>query len=146
METKTIFITLKLIPVLQAFTTQVWRAITCSFQTEIRSYVENVKTKAENAQNEVELAKAQADFHEQRQQTEERQKASGHRQQLSAWATEHSTAMKDLQDLKEKHGRDKKRRRLINELTSYNFMPTFNSTRNKRHMGTAEWCFLTPEY
>ncbi|SCV48309.1 uncharacterized protein FFB14_10312 [Fusarium fujikuroi] len=146
METKTIFITLRLIPVLQAFTTQVWRAITCSFQTEIRSYVENVKTKAENAQKEVELAKAQADFHEQRQQTEERQKASGHRQQLSAWATEHSTAMKDLQDLKEKHGRDKKRRRLINELTSYNFMPTFNSTRNKRHMGTAEWCFLSPEY
>lgn len=105
METKTIFITLKLIPVLQAFTTQVWRAITCSFQTEIRSYVENVKTKAENAQKEVELAKAQADFHEQRQQTEERQKASGNRQQLSAWVTEHSAAMKDLQDLKEKRGR-----------------------------------------
>ncbi|SCO91007.1 uncharacterized protein FRV6_15135 [Fusarium oxysporum] len=54
--------------------------------------------------------------------------------------------MKDLQDLKEKHGRDKKRSRLINELASYNFMPTFNSMRNKRHMGTAEWCFHTPEY
>ncbi|KAH7196037.1 hypothetical protein DER44DRAFT_733185 [Fusarium oxysporum] len=127
-------------------TSQVWRAITCSFQTEIRSHVENVKTKAENAQSEIELAKAQADCHEQQQQTEERQKASDYRQQLSTWATKYSTAMKDLQDLKEKHGRDKKRSRLINELASYNFMPTFNSMRNKRHMGTAEWCFHTPEY
>ncbi|WJG36919.1 uncharacterized protein FOBCDRAFT_190521 [Fusarium oxysporum Fo47] len=127
-------------------TSQVWRAITCSFQTEIRSHVENVKTKAENAQSEIELAKAQADCHEQQQQTEERQKASDYRQQLSTWATKYSAAMKDLQDLKEKHGRDKKRSRLINELASYNFMPTFNSMRNKRHMGTAEWCFHTPEY
>ncbi|KAL5586047.1 hypothetical protein FOBRF1_015917 [Fusarium oxysporum] len=129
-----------------ALTSQVWRAITCSFQTEIRSHVENVKTKAENAQSEIELAKAQADCHEQQQQTEERQKASDYRQQLSTWATKYSAAMKDLQDLKEKHGRDKKRSRLINELASYNFMQTFNSTRNKRHMGTAEWCFHTPEY
>ncbi|KAK2674239.1 hypothetical protein RAB80_009223 [Fusarium oxysporum f. sp. vasinfectum] len=127
-------------------TGQVWRAITCSFQTEIRNHVENVKTKAKNAQSEIELAKAQADCHEQQQQTEERQKASDYRQQLSTWATKYSAAMKDLQDLKEKHGRDKKRSRLINELASYNFMPTFNSMRNKRHMGTAEWCFHTPEY
>ncbi|KAJ4113659.1 hypothetical protein NW765_011265 [Fusarium oxysporum] len=127
-------------------TSQVWRAITCSFQAEIRSHVENVKTKAENAQSEIELAKAQADCHEQQQQTEERQKASDYRQQLSTWATKYGAAMKDLQDLKEKHGRDKKRSRLINELASYNFMPTFNSMRNKRHMGTAEWCFHTPEY
>jgi hypothetical protein len=41
---------------------------------------------------------------------------------------------------------DKKRSKLIHELTSYNFMPTFNSMRNKRHTGTAEWCFHTPEY
>ncbi|KAF5656984.1 heterokaryon incompatibility protein het-E-1 [Fusarium circinatum] len=66
--------------------------------------------------------------------------------QLSAWATKYSAAMKDLQDLKEKHCKDKKRVKLINELTSYNSMPTFNSMRNKRHMGTAEWCFHTPEY
>ncbi|KAK7577767.1 hypothetical protein V3481_016308 [Fusarium oxysporum f. sp. vasinfectum] len=130
----------------RALTGQVWRAITCSFQTEIRNHVENVKTKAKNAQSEIELAKAQADCHEQQQQTEERQKASDYRQQLSTWATKYSAAMKDLQDLKEKHGRDKKRSRLINELASYNFMPTFNSMRNKRHMGTAEWCFHTPEY
>ncbi|KAI7759749.1 hypothetical protein LZL87_009072 [Fusarium oxysporum] len=124
----------------------VWGSIKLTFTTEIRSYVENVKTKAENAQSEIELAKAQADCHEQRQQTEERQKASDYRQQLSTWATKYSAAMKDLQDVKKKHGRDKKRSRLINELTSYNFMPTFNSMRNKRHMGTAEWCFLTTEY
>ncbi|KAJ4051032.1 hypothetical protein NW756_003822 [Fusarium oxysporum] len=130
----------------RALTGQVWRAITCSFQTEIRSHVENVKTKAENAQSEIELAKAQADCHEQRQQTVERQKASDYRQQLSTWATKYSAAMKDLQDIKEKHGRDKKRSRLINELASYNFMQTFNSMRKKRHMGTAEWCFHTPEY
>ncbi|KAG5752155.1 hypothetical protein H9Q70_005209 [Fusarium xylarioides] len=125
---------------------QVWKAITGSFQTEIRTYVENVKAKAENAQCEIELAKAQADYEEQQQQTKERQNASDYRQQLSAWATKYSAAMKDLQDLKEQHSKDKKRVRLINELTSYNFMPTFNSMRNKRHMGTAEWCFRTTEY
>ncbi|KAF5566592.1 hypothetical protein FNAPI_1052 [Fusarium napiforme] len=132
-------LTFTLTLIAQALTSQVWRAIRCSFQTEIRSYVESVKTKAENAQREIELAKAQADCHEQRQQGE-------HRQQLSTWVTKYSAAMKDLQDLKEKHSRDKKRSGLINELTSYNFMPTFNSMRNKRHMGTAEWCFDTPQY
>ncbi|KAF5602530.1 hypothetical protein FPCIR_1871 [Fusarium pseudocircinatum] len=127
---------------------QLWKAITGSFQTEIRTYVENVKAKAENAQCEIELAKAQADHQEQQQQTKERQSASDYRQQLSAWATRYSAAMKDLQDLKEKHAKVeyKKRITLINELTSYNFMPTFNSMRNKRHMGTAEWCFHTTEY
>ncbi|KAF5558973.1 heterokaryon incompatibility protein het-E-1 [Fusarium mexicanum] len=125
---------------------QVWKAITGSFQTEIKTYVENVKTKAENAKCEVELAKAQSDYEEQQQQTKERQNASDYRQQLSAWATKYSAAMKDLQDLKEKHCKDKKRVKLINELTSYSSMPTFNNMRNKRHMGTAEWCFHTPEY
>ncbi|KAF5620228.1 heterokaryon incompatibility protein het-E-1 [Fusarium sp. NRRL 52700] len=125
---------------------QVWKAITGSFQTDIKNYVEDVKVKAENAQCEIELAKAQADYQEQQHQTKERQNASDYRRQLSAWATKYSAAMKDLQDLKEKHCKDKKRLRIINELTSYNFMPTFNSMRNKRYMGTAEWCFHTPEY
>ncbi|KAF5560434.1 heterokaryon incompatibility protein het-E-1, partial [Fusarium phyllophilum] len=132
--------------VLQALANQVWKAITGSFQTEIRTYVEDVKAKAEDAQCEIELAKAQADYQEQQQQTKERQNASDYRRQLSAWATKYSAAMKDLQDLKEQHSKDKKRVKLINELTSYNFMPTFNSMRNKRHMGTAEWCFRTTEY
>ncbi|KAF5243563.1 hypothetical protein FANTH_8142 [Fusarium anthophilum] len=142
----TLAILLRLTIARQALANQVWKAITGSFQTEIKTYVENVKTKAENAKCEIELAKAQSDYEEQQQQTKERQNASDYRQQLSAWATKYSAAMKDLQDLKEKHCKDKKRVKLINELTSYNFMPTFNSMRNKRHIGTAEWCFDTPEY
>ncbi|KAF5964990.1 vegetative incompatibility protein het-E-1 [Fusarium bulbicola] len=130
----------------QALVNQFWKAITGSFQTELKTYVDNVKAKAEDAQCEIELAKAQADYQEQQQQTKERQNASDYRQQLSAWATKYSAAMKDLQDLKEKHCKDKKKVKLINELTSYNSMPTLNSMRNKRHMGTAEWCFHTPEY
>ncbi|RBQ79934.1 hypothetical protein FVER14953_21086 [Fusarium verticillioides] len=54
--------------------------------------------------------------------------------------------MKDIQHLKNKHAKDKKRSKLVHELTSYNSMTTFNSMRNKRHMGTAEWCFSTTEY
>ncbi|KAF5972509.1 heterokaryon incompatibility protein het-E-1 [Fusarium coicis] len=125
---------------------QVWRAVTSSFQTEIRSYVEKVKEKAEDAQSEIELAKAQADHHEQEQQAKERREASDYRQQLSMWATKYSAAMKDMQHLKNKHAKDKKRSKLVYELTSYNSMTTFNSMRNKRHMGTAEWCFSTTEY
>ncbi|KAF5707436.1 heterokaryon incompatibility protein het-E-1 [Fusarium mundagurra] len=128
------------------FTNQVWRAVTCSFQTEIRSYVEKVKEKAENAQSEIELAKAQADHLEQQQQAKERREASEYRQKLSMWATKYSAAMKDIQHLKNKHAKDKKRSKLVHELTSYNSMTTFNDMRNKRHMGTAEWCFSTTEY
>ncbi|KAF5643461.1 heterokaryon incompatibility protein het-E-1 [Fusarium tjaetaba] len=125
---------------------QVWRAVTSSFQTEIRSSVEKVKEKAENAQSEIELAKAQADHHEQQQQTKERREASEYRGKLSMWATKYSAAMKDIQHLKNKHAKDKKRSKLVHELTSYNSLTTFNSMRNKRHMGTAEWCFSTTEY
>ncbi|KAF4343584.1 heterokaryon incompatibility protein het-E-1 [Fusarium beomiforme] len=125
---------------------QIWNAITHSFQTEIQSYVEAVKTKAENAQREVELAKAQTDYQEQQQQTKERQKASEYREKFSAWTVKYGAAIKDLQDLKEKQARDQRRRGIIRELSSYNFMPTFNNMRNKRHIGTAEWCFQTQQY
>jgi hypothetical protein len=88
-----------------ALANQVWRAVTSSFQIEIRSYVEKVKEKAEDAQSEIELAKAQADHHEQEQQAKERREASDYRQQLSMWATKYSAAMKDMQYLRNKHAK-----------------------------------------
>ncbi|KAI6775956.1 hypothetical protein HG530_002714 [Fusarium avenaceum] len=39
-----------------------------------------------------------------------------------------------------------KRFRLLRDLSSYDFTSALNRTRNKRHLGTAEWVFKTPEF
>jgi hypothetical protein len=41
---------------------------------------------------------------------------------------------------------EQKRFRLLRDLSSYDFTSALNRTRNKRHLGTAEWVFKTPEF
>ncbi|KAJ4254506.1 hypothetical protein NW762_010105 [Fusarium torreyae] len=126
--------------------TQVWKAVTQSFQSELRSYVEDIRTKAENVQGDIELVKAHLDREEQQLQTKERKEASEHRKQLFAWTSKSSAEMKAMQTHRKKSATEQKRHRLLRELSSYNFTSTFNSMRNKRHLGTAEWIFETSEF
>ncbi|KAF5581800.1 hypothetical protein FPCIR_9908 [Fusarium pseudocircinatum] len=121
---------------------QILTAITQSFQSELGSYVENIRAKAEEVQGDIQLVKAQYDREEQQLQTTERKEATDHRKRFRAWAAE----MEIFQAQRRRDALEQKRRRLLEDLSSFNFTSAFNSTRNKRHIGTAEWVFDTPEF
>jgi hypothetical protein len=76
---------------------QLVKAITQSFQSELRGYVEDIRAKAEEVQGDIQLAKAQCDRMEQQLQTTERQDASNHRKRLMAWTSKATGEMKGLQ-------------------------------------------------
>lgn len=59
--------------------TQIAKAFTSSFQSEMRQYVDAVKVKAENVQRDIELVKAKTDRHEQKMQEKEREEAAANR-------------------------------------------------------------------
>ncbi|CZR42635.1 uncharacterized protein FPRO_09938 [Fusarium proliferatum ET1] len=121
---------------------QILKAITQSFQSELRSYVEDIRAKAEEVQGDIQLVKAQCDREEQQLQTTERKEATDHRKRFRAWAAE----MEIFQAQRRRDASEHKRRRLLEDLSSFNFTSAFNSTRNKRHVGTAKWVFATPEF
>ncbi|KAF5963212.1 hypothetical protein FBULB1_13549 [Fusarium bulbicola] len=121
---------------------QIFQAITRSFQSELRSYVEDIRAKAEEVQGDIQLVKAQCDREEQQLQTTERKEATDHRKRFRAWAAE----MDVFQAQRRRDALEQKRRRLLEDLSSFNFTSAFNSTRNKRHIGTAKWVFDTPEF
>ncbi|KAG5790870.1 hypothetical protein H9Q69_010065 [Fusarium xylarioides] len=118
------------------------RAITQSFQSELRSYVEDIRAKAEKVHGDIQLVKARCDREEQQLQTTERKEATDHRKRFRAWAAE----MEVFQAQRRRDALEQKRRRLLEDLSSFNFTSAFNSTRNKRHIGTAKWVFDTPEF
>ncbi|KAF5585825.1 hypothetical protein FPANT_7379 [Fusarium pseudoanthophilum] len=125
---------------------QILKAITQSFQSELRSYVEDIRAKAEEVQGDIQLVKAQCDREEQQLQTTERQDASNHRKRLMAWTSKATGEIEALQAQRRRNESEQKRRRFLEELSSFNFTSGFNSTRNKRHIGTAKWVFETPEF
>ncbi|KAG5773051.1 hypothetical protein H9Q73_012286 [Fusarium xylarioides] len=118
------------------------KAITQSFQSELRSYVEDIRAKAEEVHGDIQLVKARCDREEQQLQTTERKEATDHRKRFRAWAAE----MEVFQAQRRRDALEQKRRRLLEDLSSFNFTSAFNSTRNKRHIGTAKWVFDTPEF
>jgi hypothetical protein len=59
--------------------TQIAKAFTSSFQSEMRPYIDTVKVKAEDVQRDIELVKAKTDRHEQEMQNKEREEASENR-------------------------------------------------------------------
>lgn len=67
---------------------QILKAITQSFQSELRTYVEDIRAKAEEVQGDIQLVKAQCDREEQQLQTTERKEATDHRKRFRAWAAE----------------------------------------------------------
>ncbi|WKT47235.1 hypothetical protein QSH57_012140 [Fusarium oxysporum f. sp. vasinfectum] len=125
---------------------QLLKAITQSFQSELRSYVEDIRAKAEEVQGDIHLVKAQCDREEQQHQNTERQEATNHRKRMLAWTSKSTIEMEALHVQRRRNASEQKRRRLLEELSSFNFASAFNSTRNKRHIGTAKWVFDTPEF
>ncbi|ENH62173.1 hypothetical protein FOC1_g10015135 [Fusarium oxysporum f. sp. cubense race 1] len=124
----------------------IWGSIKLTFLSELRSYVEDIRAKAEEVQGDIHLVKAQCDREEQQHQNTERQEATNHRKRMLAWTSKSTIEMEALHVQRRRNASEQKRRRLLEELSSFNFTSAFNSTRNKRHIGTAKWVFDTPEF
>ncbi|KAM0226491.1 hypothetical protein ACHAQD_000413 [Fusarium lateritium] len=135
-----------IIAIRQPLKSKLLKALTNSFQTEIRSYVEDIRAKAENVQAEIGLTKARYDREEQELQTKERQDATDYRKRLLAWTSRSNNEMEALQAQRMRNAAEQIRFRLLRDLSSYDFTSALNRTRNKRHLGTAEWVFKTPEF
>ncbi|KAG5661908.1 hypothetical protein KAF25_004147 [Fusarium avenaceum] len=127
-------------------TSHIWKAMTQSFQAELKTYVGDIRSKAEHVQRDFELVKAQYDREEQQLQTRERQAASDHRRNLFAWTSKATAEMRMFQLRGRKVDTDRRRYRLLQELSSYNFAAALNIVRTKRHLGTAQWIFETQEF
>ncbi|KAJ4152468.1 hypothetical protein NW754_004264 [Fusarium falciforme] len=73
---------------------QAWMAITQSFQSEIRGYVDDIKSKAEIVRDDIQLAKAQSDSEEHQLQAKARKKAEESHGRISSLLTKARSEMR----------------------------------------------------
>ncbi|KAL6362058.1 hypothetical protein LRP88_05541 [Fusarium phalaenopsidis] len=125
---------------------QAWMAITQSFQSEIRGYVDDIKSKAEIVRDDIQLAKAQSDSEEHQLQAKARQKAEESHGRISSLLTKARSEMRLIGEHGTRGTAEQRRRRLLKDLSSHNYTSAFNNARNKRHLGTAEWAFNTDQF
>ncbi|KAF4340446.1 hypothetical protein FBEOM_5631 [Fusarium beomiforme] len=127
--------------VILCFKKQALKALTNSFQSEIRTYVDDIKSKAEDVAQEIQLAKAKSDHHEQKLQGEERREAASSRKQFLALMSRSRSDIRQIKEQGKKQEERKRRNHLLKRLSSYDHSTAFNNARSKRQLGTAEWVF-----
>ncbi|KAH7163377.1 hypothetical protein B0J13DRAFT_538447 [Dactylonectria estremocensis] len=125
---------------------QAWKVLTQSFQAELSSFVDDIRAAAENVQQDIQLVKAQTDYAEQQSQIKEREEAAENRGQLMTWLAGANTELRMFGEEMKRRKTAEKRRRLLQNLSSFNFVTAFINARNKRHKGTTEWVVETPEF
>ncbi|KAH8893514.1 hypothetical protein GQ53DRAFT_780886 [Thozetella sp. PMI_491] len=128
---------------------QLFHALWESFEQEFKPDTEAIRRCSAEVKEELALAKARADHHNRQLQELERQKASNSRNKLSLFFNKTDKQLDRLSELqleKEKqHARDQ-RQRLLDTLSTHDYLTPFKQSRRKRHGGTAQWIFQTPEY
>ncbi|KAI6765074.1 hypothetical protein HG531_012173 [Fusarium graminearum] len=127
--------------------TQITKAFTSSFQSEMRQYVDAVKVKAENVQRDIELVKAKTDRHEQKMQEREREEAATNRSLVVASLSKNWNQVSKFRKESRKESNERKQRQALDALSTYNrYTTSLNSARNKRHLHTASWIFEKQEF
>ncbi|KAF5245908.1 hypothetical protein FAUST_1495 [Fusarium austroamericanum] len=127
--------------------TQIAKAFTSSFQSEMRQYVDAVKTKADNVQRDIELVKAKTDRHEQKMQEKEREEAASNRSLVVASLSKNWNQVNKFRKYARKESNERKHRQALDALSTYNrYTTSLNSARNKRHLHTASWIFEKQEF
>ncbi|CEI70721.1 hypothetical protein FVEN_g795 [Fusarium venenatum] len=126
---------------------QIAKALTSSFQSEMRPYIDAVKEKAEDVQRDIELVKAKTDRHEQKVQKREREEASENRSLVVSSLSKNWKQLSKVRKDFRKASTGRKQRQSLDGLSNYNrYITNLNSARNKRHLQTAFWIFETQEF
>ncbi|KAM0229826.1 hypothetical protein ACHAPO_009718 [Fusarium lateritium] len=127
--------------------TQIAKALTSSFQSEMRPYIDAVKAKAEDVQRDIELVKAKTDRHEQKMQKKEREEASENRSLVVSSLSKNWKQLSKVRKDFRKASSGQKQRQVLDGFSNYNrYITNLNSARNQRHLQTAFWIFETQEF
>ncbi|KAK4164976.1 ankyrin repeat-containing protein [Cladorrhinum sp. PSN259] len=129
--------------------TQLLNALWQSFEQEFKSDISSVQWCGKEVRREIELAKAQADRQDQELRRKESEAATGHwhkvRNILSRTGSELDT-IKEGQLQQDKRRAGEQRRRLLDSLSSHEYLAPFKRACKARHPGTANWVFQTAEF
>ncbi|EXA28573.1 hypothetical protein FOVG_19830 [Fusarium oxysporum f. sp. pisi HDV247] len=120
-----------------------------SFEQEFEPDVNDIQRLGKEVKDEINLAKAQIDHQEQVLQEKERVAASKQRSRLRKFIPKVESELdtiKELQIQRSTRRSMKERQRLLESLSSHDYVTPFQEARKKHKYSTAEWIFTTPEF
>ncbi|RBA12849.1 hypothetical protein FPRO05_14071 [Fusarium proliferatum] len=120
-----------------------------SFEQEFEPDASDIRRMGKNVEDEINLAKAQADRQDQMVQKKERVAASKQRSRLGKFIPKVESELdtiKELQMQRSTRRSIKERHRLLEFLSSHDYVTPFREARKKHQYSTAEWIITTPEF
>ncbi|KAI3573042.1 ankyrin repeat protein [Fusarium oxysporum f. sp. albedinis] len=127
----------------------VWGSIKLAMLQEFEPDVNDIQRLGKEVKDEINLAKAQIDHQEQMLQEKERVAASKQRSRLRKFIPKVESELdtiKELQIQRSTRRSMKERQRLLESLSSHDYVTPFQEARKKHKYSTAEWIFTTPEF
>ncbi|KAH7190109.1 ankyrin repeat protein [Fusarium oxysporum] len=127
----------------------VWGSIKLAMLQEFEPDVNDIQRLGKEVKDEINLAKAQIDHQEQVLQEKERVAASKQRSRLRKFIPKVESELdtiKELQIQRSTRRSMKERQRLLESLSSHDYVTPFQEARKKHKYSTAEWIFTTPEF
>ncbi|KAH0537546.1 hypothetical protein FGG08_005681, partial [Glutinoglossum americanum] len=123
---------------LQQLTMALWRP----FETEFGSFEEELRRQSKGVKDEISLASNQAAERERQLQIAERKKSSIFRKQGNL----HRLEEREWRIRVDRRKSRLRRERLLEKLSDYDYMFSFNQARKKRHWTTSSWLPGTDDY
>ncbi|KAK4172309.1 hypothetical protein QBC36DRAFT_294484 [Triangularia setosa] len=128
---------------------QLWNAFFQGFNQEFKPYVDDIQKLGKEAKDEIALAKAHADCQDQKLQEKERVAQSRQRSRVKRFipkAEKELETIKELQLQQSTRQLREERQRLLESLSSHDYMTPFKAACTKRQNGTAQWILMAPEF
>lgn len=119
-----------------------------SLHEEFRPDTDNVQRSRAKVEEELCLAKAQADFEDEHIRSYEREEASHSRWKLKSFLSSNAKSSgKETSQVQSDKRRDMERRqRLLDSLSTHDYLTALKQSRRKRYGTTTEWLFHTTEF
>ncbi|KAJ4266996.1 hypothetical protein NW762_003094 [Fusarium torreyae] len=120
-----------------------------SFKQEFEPDANEIQRLGKGVKDEINLAKAQADRQDQVLQDKERVAASKQRSRLRRFIPKVESELNSIKELQVQGSTRRavlERQRLLESLSSHDYVTPFKEARKKHQHGTAEWVFSTPRF
>lgn len=131
---------------------------------KLQPQIESIQSYAKDVKKAIALAKATSDRKEQECQEQERKLAARHRNQFTLFTSRSQKEFESAREWQMQRDQDllsrvqsspvnftltrtgKKKKKLLDSLSTYPHEMNFHQTRKKRHFNTATWLFSTLEF
>ncbi|KAI1076442.1 hypothetical protein F5B20DRAFT_572881 [Whalleya microplaca] len=127
---------------------QFW-ALLKSFEQEFSDDTDNIRQCSADVQREIYLAKAQADKQDQALQALERARAATDRKTMTKILSRHDDKLSKSHEWNiqlEKRKTRKRKRQLLDKLSTYDYTRSLKQSQRKRYGDTASWLCQTPAF